>query len=177
MRRRASRSVAKGAGAPVLMICSGPTPADHGEGICELERQRNAGHTASPASPLHPESRVVRRARTQGTAPCVFPEGILFRRPPDRSRSLCPPRLRTPPHDEDRVRERELRRCWPASKRSLHWRGWVPGLSPPWRVSIYDFCICVDSDSTSLRICIIQNGPFVWKLSNATLRKRSRRPR
>lgn len=40
--------------------------------------------------------------------------------------------------------------------------GLGPLLQPVHReFNIYDFSICVDSDSTSLRICIIQNGPFV----------------
>ncbi len=31
-----------------------------------------------------PKAGTVSRARTQEHAPCVFPEGLIFRRPPDR---------------------------------------------------------------------------------------------
>lgn len=84
---------------------SGPRPADKGgfvgEGsaipIGNDEREKDqrdghrhqrdfvpcgpapSGHAASPASPPRPApSRVVRCARTQGTAPCLFPRGVLY---------------------------------------------------------------------------------------------------
>lgn len=51
-----------------------------------------------------PANRVVRRARTQGLAPHVFPSGLLFRRPPGAEpEPVFAASLRARPHDEDRA--------------------------------------------------------------------------
>lgn len=86
-------------------------------------------------------SQAVRRARTLGIAPRVFPVGIIFRRPPDLSRSpvfllTCSPALTTKIeqsfNDSVMVTETQLRRqARPASAKALQFRKSCPSGEKP----------------------------------------------
>ena len=77
-------------------------------------------HAASPVS-RRPAQRRAGRLDARGhrePRPASFSDGYCIRRPPDRSRSLCPrARRRTLPYIHDQERGMDVRRCRVASRR------------------------------------------------------------